>query len=532
MAVIRKESLAEKGDSPVLCYNCSAALSAISKTHQGQNIIMWICEFCDHPNCMNPATVPSRPLNDAVYALEWQRDRVDVEDALIVFCVDISGSMSVTSEVKGSKERSRSEHVSRLQCVKNGIMKSLQFLRQQSPRARVGLVTFNDEVTVFGGGLSSPLTLTDYELMDLDYLQERGRLYPTPQSIAETMSSLSRRVNEMIGCGATALGPAAVIAIEMAAKQVGSKVIVCTDGLANTGLGFLDSMEDELCESGSYFYTHLSETASTLGVVVSVLTFEGTDCRLAEVGKLADRTGGRVEIVNPGSLSHELQSILEDDVMATNMTLQFYVAKDMYFRYEEQVGNKLVREIGNVTKDAEITFEFGIKEADPSTIQQKRETFPFQLQADFTTRDQRRVRRIISHEKYITMNRAFVEDSINVMVLGVHAAQLSARLTMERRGGEAQRGVQAHTSLIRDIVEKKQNKEEEDIYENWMGAVASICEDAMGPCELEGDAGNIDSTVTVHGSALKGFSDEMMNAIFRMKNAKTKMLRKSNKTKN
>lgn len=29
-------------------------------------------------------------------------------------------------------------------------------------------------------------------------------------------------------------------------------------------------------------------------VIVSVMTFEGEDCRLAEVGKLADHTGGRV----------------------------------------------------------------------------------------------------------------------------------------------------------------------------------------------------------------------------------------------
>jgi len=29
-------------------------------------------------------------------------------------------------------------------------------------------------------------------------------------------------------------------------------------------------------------------------VIVSVMTFEGEDCRLAEVGRLADHTGGRV----------------------------------------------------------------------------------------------------------------------------------------------------------------------------------------------------------------------------------------------
>lgn len=35
-------------------------------------------------------------------------------------------------------------------------------------------------------------------------------------------------------------------------------------------------------------------TFFSASVIISVMTFEGTDCRLAEIGKLADATGGRV----------------------------------------------------------------------------------------------------------------------------------------------------------------------------------------------------------------------------------------------
>lgn len=31
-----------------------------------------------------------------------------------------------------------------------------------------------------------------------------------------------------------------------------------------------------------------------LSVIISVMTFEGTDCCLADIGRLADSTGGRV----------------------------------------------------------------------------------------------------------------------------------------------------------------------------------------------------------------------------------------------
>ena len=45
--------------------------------------------------------------------------------------------------------------------------------------------------------------------------------------------------------GQTALGPALVAAIEVASKgSKGSSVILCTDGLANIGVGALESADE------------------------------------------------------------------------------------------------------------------------------------------------------------------------------------------------------------------------------------------------------------------------------------------------
>lgn len=35
-----------------------------------------------------------------------------------------------------------------------------------------------------------------------------------------------------------------------------------------------------------------------LSVIISVMTFEGTDCCLADIGRLADSTGGRVRVTS------------------------------------------------------------------------------------------------------------------------------------------------------------------------------------------------------------------------------------------
>ena len=60
--------------------------------------------------------------------------------------------------------------------------------------------------------------------------------------------------------GQTALGPAMLIAVTLACKVPGSKVIMCTDGLANVGLGNLDCSNDQL-EQASAFYGEVAHTA-------------------------------------------------------------------------------------------------------------------------------------------------------------------------------------------------------------------------------------------------------------------------------
>jgi len=70
----------------------------------------------------------------------------------------------------------------------------------------------------------------------------------------------------------TALGPALVVSIFMASKVIGSKVVLCTDGCANQGVGNLgnDSAAPE-------FYERLGETASSKGLVLflrfSIISF-------------------------------------------------------------------------------------------------------------------------------------------------------------------------------------------------------------------------------------------------------------------
>ncbi|TKS93018.1 Circularly permutated [Collichthys lucidus] len=431
---IRQASGLENFQSPVICGKCSAALSCLSSMQSN----VWVCEFCgcanNVDNSVTRVCIGQRAgvHSDDLYLPDQSEDDYqNLEDTLVVFCVDISGSMIVTTEG-----------------MQDALKRALLSLLQQSPHRRVALVTFGDEVVIYGDGTSTPLTLHDWALVDYDHIWQQGVAFTIPHCIAETYPQLIKRV------------------------------VLCTDGMANIGLGAMEQTPSLSSSSPltPTFYTHLAEKAVESGVIISVMTFEGTDCRLADVGRLADSTGGEVNMVSIGTVATEIQSASIDNVLATGVTATLLAPDGVYFPYEDENNHKLVKDIGNVTRGMEITAQFAVKPAFTDVFIQK-DTLPFQLQLSFKTRDQQKVTRIITEQRPVTLCSRIRTESLNTVVLGVHCAQLCARLTMEGRVQEAQRQLKAQQELLGQIRQQRPTQQEENIYGNWMHTMSTICED-------------------------------------------------------
>ncbi|XP_069028282.1 circularly permutated Ras protein 1 [Embiotoca jacksoni] len=496
---ISKDSGVESCQSPVICGKCSGALSCLSSI-QGN---VWVCEFCGCENGVDRvggACVGQRSgvhSDDLYLPNQSDDDYQNLEDTLVVFCVDISGSMSVTTEV-ASSGRSPA-YKSRLEGIQDALQRALSSTLQQTPHRRVALVTFNDEVVIYGDGTRTPLTLRDWALVDYDHIWEQGVAYDIPHCIVETHHHLIQRVEELREHGATCLGPAALASVAMASKYPGSKVILCTDGKANIGLG---EMEETASLSSSpltsYFYRQLAVQAVSSGVIISVMTFKGTDCCLADIGRLADTTGGRVNIVSIGTVATEIQSVSVDNVLATGVTATVLAPDGVYFPYEDENNHKLVREIGNVTEGMEVTFQFAVK-PDFTNVFLQKASLPFQLQLSFKTRDQQRVARIITERRPLTICSRVFASKLNMAVLGVHCAQLCARLTMEGRVREAQEQLKLQQDLLKHVSKLRPIQEEESIYSNWVDTMTTICDD-----------------ITTESQTL---SDEAAKVVYQMKRA-------------
>ncbi|XP_029932590.1 circularly permutated Ras protein 1 isoform X2 [Myripristis murdjan] len=492
----------ESFHSPVNCGKCSAALSALSSVRNN----LWVCEFCGRENHVDKGAsgvcaAQRRGVCADVLHLPSQSDDdyQNLEDTLVVFCVDTSGSMSVTTEVTCARMIGSPTYISRLKAIQDALQRALSSLLQHSPRRRVALVTFSDEVVIYGDGGSAPLYLRDWALVDYDHIWQQGMAYSIPHCIAETHGQLTQRVKELREHGATCLGPAALVSVAMASRYPGSKVILCTDGRANIGLGEMEQNLSSSSPLSSYFYKQLAAQATESGVIISVMTFEGTDCRLAEVGRLADTTGGRVNIVNIGTVATEIQSDLVDNVRATGVMATLLAPDGVYFPFEDENNHKLVRDIGNATEGLEITFQFAVK---PECVEGflKRDKLPFQLQLSFKTRDHQRVTRIITQQRRVTTSSRVWVGGLNMAVLGVHCAQLCARLTMEGRVQEAQRQLKLHQGLLKRIRKQRPIQQEESIYSNWMDTMTTICDD-------------------ITTESLMALSDEAAKVVYQMKRA-------------
>ncbi|GFN75620.1 circularly permutated ras protein 1 [Plakobranchus ocellatus] len=551
---------------PVPCPSCSAILSHISKL-EGQESKVWQCEFCGKnvPVDLELEEIPGT--EDVTYLLApapftASTSMAGLDRSLVVFCVDTSGSMCVTSEISGkvklrgnnqlrrlesfnegnesqflpSQLNHRVTYVSRLQAMQAAVDHQLSEMAMKHPDRRVALVAFNNEVTIMGDGSQQEIVVAGDKLGKLEQLDKVTEGLKLPEAIKTTRQVLGDKVYSLEEGGATALGPALIVAINMASSHPGSKVILCTDGKANIGLGRLegdgDKDERAIEQEALEFYTQTAEEAAKKGVTVSVITIQGTDCKLVHLGTLADKTGGQVNIVDCLKLTEEFGNILADPIIATKVKATFLLHKQLYVVDDadpDKQDSKVEQNVGNVKTSSTITFEFakrrataesskkpsknqaqaqgessqqqeeaagsqqipdevvppseecmdigGATAAETSTAESKDalQEFPFQLQIEYMDAEGNKALRVITRKLPATTDRSVTERAVNLEVLGAHAAKKSADLALQGQYSRS-RGVALMNQRLawRQAHSETAPKADRIAYKNIFGKIKSM----------------------------------------------------------
>ena len=169
---------------PVYCGECGAIASNLSKIEsaskdasprqeQDEQMSIWRCEFCSHSNQVDIEQSDLPKKEDATYLISpapvvQGSNMSGLDDSMVIFVIDISGSMSCTTLIEGSQDietanrdgrsvRRRPmvptgapKYMSRLEGVQMAVATNLDKLARENPTKRALLLTFNHELTYYG----------------------------------------------------------------------------------------------------------------------------------------------------------------------------------------------------------------------------------------------------------------------------------------------------------------------------------------------------------------------------------------------
>ncbi len=434
------------------------------------NESVWVCEFCGTHNKISIENEELPKADDLFYMLQSaeqnkiaanQTPNSKEQDISVIFCIDFSGSMCVTSEIKVKEELkygglSKEEYdmlkkfieqgasqnlpkqkqgmqwVSRKQCVLAAIESQLDELKKSHPNRKVAVVAFNDEVILYGDGSSDPVIVTGDKLNKKDVCLSIGTdsdVSHLTRPISDSGKRLIEKLYTLKENGKTALGPAIALSLGLASKgKPGSTVIICTDGLANVGIGDLDNPKS----TSDNFYEDMGVYAKERGIMINVITIKGEGCKVEKLGQLADLTQGKVIRVNPDNITSEFASIMKDEIVGTQVEVKVRLHPALKFRNEEEEclsENKSVyiKNIGNVTAGTTLTFEYQAK--NDSELQKEGinlnniKEVPLQATITYISKQGNKILRIITKKQLTTEDRKIAEKNVKVKLLATRATQ-------------------------------------------------------------------------------------------------------------
>lgn len=374
------------------------------------------------------------------------------DDSLLIYCIDISGSMCSSTELPelqrewatlrrqatsasaaaaaataGGAAPAVQSYISRLQCLQLAVRRQLEQFQVEHPHRRVALITFSNEVIFYGDSSAgvTPIVFTGDELNDFDkLLNEKGTAshkkmpaYEAIGPISRTAEGLIERITALEENGPTALGPALLVALQLASQRRGSGIVVCTDGASNIGVG---GVED--ADSAS-FYQKVGNLALAAGVTISILAMENSDAGLRIVGKSAEISAGTINSLNPLELVRQLRLIGQNQQVASEVTVKVVLPSFLSLRFSSPAvyDSRGAFPLGNVSKHSMATFSFGWSRSKSQrhSVATLPTTVPIQIQVHFTDKSGAKLLRVVTRSLRITDDRDTAERGLDASVIGL-----------------------------------------------------------------------------------------------------------------
>eukprot|EP00055_Hartaetosiga_balthica_P015701 m.94740 g.94740 ORF g.94740 m.94740 type:complete len:947 (+) comp8930_c0_seq3:146-2986(+) len=443
----------------------------------------WVCYFCGHLNAhvdlnkekfpfvdkadFQLAPSPLARIIDASSEGSNEVSKVNYTDtSVVIFCVDISGSMSATLTVPDLQNEWRNlrqpeqtghgtNYVTRLECVKGAILKQLEHMAATFPNRRVVILTFSSQLYVYPSPKSDVVQLSgsSENVEELWATAEKAIGSTKIPTIGNTVEEWKSVVKSLSTAGSTALGPALVSATAIcSALSEKSEIVLCTDGLPNVGIGRLDTYNQN-----SNFYSDIGERAKDKGVVIRIIGTEGQESDLDKLSACTTISGGSIVTLNPAELERQIRVMAQEVIAATNVKLDVHLPSFCNLHADvnnnPKNGNTLRLDIGNVTSKSDIAFGFDVIKA---KLKQKygllHDNLPqlqIQVVITFTSEDGAVNMRVLSGEMDVVLQPQL--DGADVATLSLTCAQRCSRLALAKNFRQAYELYLAYNHLIDEL---------------------------------------------------------------------------------
>jgi hypothetical protein len=449
----------------IKCINCEAIINKFSSIKiVGIEKYEWKCEFCGYKNIYigndifkyNKYLKFEYILNEKYIKSNKNNINNDFSNK-IIYCFDTSSSMSskkylVSNELsnkilknqknQNNRRNSLPNEVSRLECLLSSIEQNIKTTLNNSPNTKIGLITFDSFVNIYGDCSQKSFKITKDEdlnsLINLENLAYSNRNLLSFE-IKDSYKNILNQLNNIKTSGSTALGPGIYSAIHLIGNQTGGTIFLCTDGIANNGIGSLVKNVSE--EEKKNIYKQIGKIACEFGITINLITFDDEESNIKILLEMVRLTGGEIVRVNVNNILNDFNLLLNNNSIGFNVEISLNVNKILTFKNEEEENLKnnrstLVKKIGNVKKDSEYYFEYKFKKANVIANMndiniEKMKEIVFQAKIEYTNLNGKRIVKIINEKTKISCNiNKIIEDS-NMSIIMSNVLQQSFNKSLD-----------------------------------------------------------------------------------------------------
>jgi len=292
-AELIEEPCISSSTKPLLCSKCQAAVNNLNtKSDTG-----WQCVFC---KTENKDKITSRPEgSNIIYSLGAGESPINPCPYYVII-IDRSGSMSVT--VSGTS--------SALQVLIEALKNILTEILSKNPKAKVGLIAVNNNVTVFGDCSSSPQIISDKGILGseekLKELANKAKESFFKNDISKSVIRITEIITSLKASSSTALGPSIVYGLELLKGLGNRKMMIFTDGLSNEGVGNIEGYKGVVKPGQKEYYDKWAKEAGEQGVSINFFAIENSKFDISFYAPIANQTEGAIYGVNPNNILTEI----------------------------------------------------------------------------------------------------------------------------------------------------------------------------------------------------------------------------------